>query len=214
MGNERKLVWGVGINDADYVTQRFETTSPDRYVNGQLKQKLVWRCPYYNTWKNMLKRCYSEKEKEIFPTYKGCTVSEEWKLFSNFRKWMVEQDWEGMHLDKDLLIRGNKVYSEETCVFVTEQVNAFINERGKARGECPIGVSWSKAAGKFQARCCNPFTKKGEYFGLFVCPWEAHSVWLSKKLGHAYALAAIQTNPRVAKALIDRYENYKVIKGE
>ena len=50
----RKLVFGVGINDADYAVTEYETTE----VNGVRKQKFVWGCPYYLTWKGMLRRCY------------------------------------------------------------------------------------------------------------------------------------------------------------
>lgn len=198
----RKLVYGVGINDADYVTQRFETIG---YVDGKQKQKLVWKCLYYRAWQSVLERCYSEKLQEKRPTYKGCSVSEEWLTFSNFKNWMEKQDWEGLHLDKDLLFEGNKIYSAETCVFVSPMVNTFTIDRGAARGEWLIGVYWHKASGKFMAQCCNPFTKKQEHLGLFMAELEAHQAWLKRKLELAHELAAIQTDQRVAKALIDRY---------
>ena len=200
----KKLVFGVGINDADYVTQRKETIE----VNGVRKQKLVWICPYYRVWHNMLKRCYSTKYQEKMPTYKGCSVSEEWLRFSNFRRWMEKQDWEGMQLDKDLLFEGNKVYSAETCVFVTSMVNSFTTDSGASRGEWSIGVYWHKPTGKFLSQCSNPFTKKGEHLGCFTCEIEAHQAWLKRKLELAALLAAEQTDERVAKALIERYINY------
>lgn len=208
MSKDRKLVYGVGINDADYVVKKFEQDYSARHISGRYKQRLVWMCPFYQKWVSMLERCYSEKYQEKYPTYKGCTVLEEWKLFSNFRKWVVGQDWEGMQLDKDVLFVGNKVYREETCVFVTRQVNMFLVDSGKTRGEWPIGVCWDKKSKKFLSNCSNPFTGKREHLGHFDCPQEAHKAWLSKKLEHAYALAAIQTNPLVAIALIERYENY------
>lgn len=144
MNKIKKLVCGVGINDADYVVQRKETIG---YVNGKHKQKLVWTCPYYRVWTNMLVRCYSTKKQEKYPTYKGCTVSDEWLTFSVFKSWMEKQDWDGKQLDKDLLFEGNKVYSAETCVFVTKEVNMFTTERCAARGEWPIGVNWHKGVG-------------------------------------------------------------------
>ena len=199
-----KLVCGVGINDADYVTRKIETIE----VDGKIKQKLVWYCPYHRVWKDMLKRCYSAKLQERQPTYKGCSVSEEWKTFSNFRAWMEKQDFEGMHLDKDLLLKGNKVYSDETCVFVTKAVNNFTTDRCSGRGEWLIGVYLHKASGKFMSRCRNPFTKRQEHLGLFTCEEEAHQAWLKRKLELAKELAAIQTDERVAKALVERYTNY------
>lgn len=202
----KKLVCGVGVNDADYVTQKFETVG---YVDGEQKQKRVWKCPYYQTWVDMLNRCYDTKLHERRPTYIGCSVSEEWKTFSNFKSWMEKQDWQGKQLDKDLLFKGNKVYSAEVCVFVSPMVNSFTIDSGASKGEWMIGVCWNKRANKFLAQCSNPFTKKLEYLGLFPCEQEAHNAWLKRKLEIAYELAAIQTDPRVAKALITRYTNYK-----
>lgn len=200
-----RLVYGVGINDVDYVVQKWETIG---YVNGVRKQKRVWICPYYRVWQNILQRCYSTKFQERNPTYVGCSVSEEWLTFSNFRAWMTGQDWEGMQLDKDLLFEGNKVYSKETCVFVTRAVNMFTIDRGNDRGEWMIGVCWHKQAGKFMSYCSNPFTNKREYLGLFTCEQEAHQAWLSRKLELAHLLVAEQTDERVAKALVERYTNY------
>ena len=202
----KKLVYGVGINDADYDVHKGETID---YINGKRKRKKVWRCPYYRAWSGMLERCYSAKWQERYPTYVGCTVSEDWLVFSKFKAWMEKQEWEGKDLDKDILIEGNKVYSAETCVFVTRMVNTFIIDRGAARGEWMIGTSWHKAAGKFQSMCKNPFTKKLEYLGYFDCEQAAHEAWRKRKLELAHELAAIQTDPRVAKALINRYSKYK-----
>ena len=211
MKKAKKLVFGVGINDADYVTQKFETIG---YVNGKRKQKLIWKCPYYSVWKDMLKRCYSTKFQERNPTYIGCTVIEEWLIFSVFKSWMEEQEWEGNQLDKDLLFGGNKVYSAETCVFVTNMVNSFTIERGASRGIYPIGVCWKKCKSKFVSKCCSPFTKKQEHLGYFNCPNEAHQAWLKRKLELAHLLVAEQTDERVAKALIERYTNYGGVNEE
>lgn len=201
-----KLVYGVGVNDADYNVQKFETTG---YVNGKQKRKLIWVCPFYRAWNNMLRRCYYIKTQGKQPTYIGCTVTREWLKFSNFRAWMDKQDWEGKQLDKDLLVEGNKIYSAETCAFVTKMVNTFAIDGAAARGEWLIGVNWDRGTSKFRSRCCNPFTKKSEHLGLFTCELEAHKAWLKRKLELAEELAAIQTDPRVAEALINRYSNYK-----
>ena len=204
--SNQRLVYDVGINDADYVVQRKETIG---YVNGKQKQKQIWVCPFYRAWTSMLQRCYSIKFQERHPTYIGCSVTDEWITFSSFKNWMMTQDWEGKQLDKDLLFEGNKVYSPETCVFVSGMVNLFTIDRGNDRGEFLIGVYWHNASGKFLTQCGNPFTKKNEYIGLFTCEQEAHEAWLKRKLELAHELASIQTDPRVAKALIDRYVNYK-----
>lgn len=201
----RKLVYGVGINDADYVVQKWEEAG---YVDGKRKKKLIWECPFYRAWKNMIMRCYSSKYQERCPTYRGCSVSEEWLTFTVFKNWMETQDWEDKQLDKDLLFEGNKIYSPESCVFVTRMVNNFTTDSGAVRGEWPIGVNWDKRDGKFMSRCSNPFTQKREHLGLFTCEQEAHKAWLKRKRELAKELAAIQTDPRVSKALVDRYTNY------
>lgn len=198
----RKLVCGVGRNDADYFVVKREEIG---YVDGKRKQKQVWFCAYYRTWADMINRCYSAKYQEKYPTYRGCSVSAEWHIFSNFKAWMEKQGWEGKHLDKDLLFEGNKVYGPETCVFVSPMVNTFVNDRGSARGKWPIGVYWHKGAGKFRAQCKNPFTKKNENLGYFTSEGEAHQAWQARKLELAKELAAIQEDPRVAEALISRY---------
>lgn len=198
----RKLMFGVGVNDADYVVEKKETIG---YVDGKRKQKLVWFCPFFRVWKSMLARCYSAKYQERYPTYKGCTVSKEWLTFSIFKRWMEKQDWEGKQIDKDLLTEGNKVYNADTCVFVSQTVNKFVNDNGATRGKWKIGVYWNTESGKFMSQCKNPFTKKPEYLGLFICEQQAHEAWLKRKLELAHELAVIQEDPRVAEALINRY---------
>lgn len=201
----KKLVCGVGLNDAGYAVTKHETI----VVDGKQKQRQVWRCDYYRVWKNMIERCYSVKFQELNPTYKGCSVAEDWLTFSNFKDWMRKQNWEGKQLDKDLLFEGNNLYSEDTCVFITQTVNSFVNDRGNDRGKWLIGADYHKPSEKFRALCSNPFTKKLEYLGLFTCEKEAHEAWLKRKLELAKELAAIQTDERVAKALITRYTDYK-----
>lgn len=203
--NNRKLTYGVGVNDADYAVQKFETIE----VNGARKQRRVWTCPYYQTWAGMLRRCYSAKFQERNPTYKGCTVSDNWLTFTNFKNWMEKQDFEGKQLDKDLIIKGNKLYNPDTCVFVSPLVNSFTIDRGASRGEWTIGVSWDKCKNKFKSLCSNPFTKKQEHLGYFDSEQDAHKAWLKRKLELAHELAAIQSDERVAKALVARYTNYK-----
>lgn len=201
----KRLVQGVGVNDADYKVSLY------RYVDGKQKQQCVWRCHFYRTWCHMLERGYSAALKAKYPTYEGAYSCDEWHLFSGFKGWMEQQPWEGNELDKDLLFPGNKVYSPETCVFVSGTVNKFITDSGSSRGQYMIGVSWCNLTSKFKVQCCNPFTKSGEYLGLFDTEIEGHEVWLRRKLQLAHELASIQTDTRVADALIHRYENYNTL---
>lgn len=113
------LVYGVGVNDADYPVK------PVIHF-GSKKRKI---CPYYQKWKSMLERCYSEKYQAVQPTYKGCKVCDEWLVFSNFKAWVISNniaDISGYELDKDLLKAGNKKYSKENCILVPMIVNRFL----------------------------------------------------------------------------------------
>ena len=88
----------------------------------------------YNVWTGVLERCYSLYQADKFPTYKGCSISKGWECFQNFAKWF-EENWKphmkGWHLDKDILIKGNKIYSPETCCFVPSEINGVITHRVK-----------------------------------------------------------------------------------
>lgn len=136
----RKLVYGVGINDADYMTNMITTEG---------KQIT---CPYYQKWIDILQRTHSEKYFIRYPTYRGCSVCDEWLLFSRFRSWMESQDWEGKCLDKDVIKPGNKIYSPDNCVFVSQHVNLILTTRKRFRGSLPIGVHINKD--KFGSALC------------------------------------------------------------
>lgn len=196
-----KLALGVGINDAKYQTQV--------YAGAKGQQRRVWVCPFYRVWMDMLFRCYSEKFKDRHATYIGCAAAPEWYSFSVFREWMAAQDWEGKQLDKDILSQGNKLYSPGSCVFVSAKLNTFMTDSGAARGEWPLGVHWNKVAGKFQARCRNPFTGERQHLGHFGDPLSAHEAWRKRKHQHACAYADQQTDPRIAQALRTRYMQKK-----
>lgn len=197
-----ELLYGVGINDVDYVTQIREGMG---YVDGKRKRKLVWICPFYKLWINMLRRCYDEKELMRQPTYRGCSVTQEWHSLSRFKKWVETQDYVGKCLDKDILSVGNKVYSPTTCAFISQPTNSFVTVNFSTQGDFPVGVSYHKLTNKFQASCNNPITKKQNYLGLYVTPEEAHEVWRKHKHELAQLVAETETDPRVVAALQKRY---------
>ncbi len=108
------LIYGVGINDADY---------PVNVTTGEGKKRQIqWRCPYYQKWVNMLDRCYGKTHR---PSYRDTEVCKDWHRFSNFLNWMQSQDWLGKELDKDLCVTGN-LYSPDTCVFLDKKVNMLL----------------------------------------------------------------------------------------
>lgn len=161
-------------------------------------------CPFYRVWADMLVRCHSENYQSSHPTYIGCTVAAEWHRFSTFKSWMEQQDWEGNQLDKDLLVEGNKMYSPDTCVFVSKQVNIFLTENKTSVAGYPTGVHYHKQAGRFKAQC-RCLSKGQKSLGLFDTPEEAHEAYKVYKRRIAIELAALQTNERIAQAILKRY---------
>lgn len=121
----------------------------------------------YLKWHDMLVRCYNEKFHERQPQYKGCTVCEEWLNYSNFKVWYDQHKIHGMELDldKDILFKGNKVYSPETCCFVPHAINTLFLSKKEARGKYPIGVSYEKEKNKFRA--CMGFMGEQIKLGTF-----------------------------------------------
>jgi hypothetical protein len=137
----------------------------------------------YSLWKDMLLRSTTGHQ-EKFPCYTGCTISENFKNYSYFYDWCQEQtgsktiDENGRYwqLDKDLLYKGNKLYSEDTCIFLPQRINGLLIKQQGARGEYPVGVYLSTNIGKFIARC---HTGKGarKNLGRFDTPYEAFSAY-------------------------------------
>ena len=132
----------------------------------------------YVLWAGMLRRCYSEGFKKQHLTYKDCEVSDKFKSYEYFYEWCHKQvgfnkEW---HLDKDLLIKGNKVYSESTCVFIPQEINKVLVKRGALRGEHLIGVSWNKKANAFVARVSKN-KGKSEHLGYFNTEIEAFDAY-------------------------------------
>jgi hypothetical protein len=184
-----KLVYGFGR----YKKGKFKTTENGKHTKA------------YNAWKAMLKRCYDPKYQAKYPTYAGCSVSDEWLEFQAFARWYEDSypsDGESYQLDKDLKALGNKIYSPSTCLFVSSAVNKFTTDHGAARGEFLIGVNWNKSNEKFLARCCNPLTEKYEYLGSFTDELQAHLAWRKRKSELAYELAMKQANPEIRDSLL------------
>ena len=155
-------VHGVGVSGTKY---------PIR-VNGILTKE-------YNLWCGMLERCYSDIYKKKYPTYESCEVSDKFKSYEYFYEWCQNQTGfssEGWQLDKDLLIKGNKVYSENTCVFIPQEINKVLIKCTASRGEHLIGVHWCKKGSAFKAQI-RKNKGKSEYLGSFNTEIEAFKAY-------------------------------------
>ena len=134
-------------------------------------------------WRNMLMRCYDLKYQKKQPTYKGCTVCEEWWNFQVFAEWYYSHYYEfgnneRMTLDKDILHKGNKIYSPDNCVFVPSSINSLFTKRNNERGEYPIGVY--KKGNKFVAHLSKG-NGKLIHLGMFNNPEEAFLAYKEHK---------------------------------
>lgn len=155
-----KLIHGKGINDLPRGTC-------------SVNRKML---PFYETWTHMLARCYKPSR----PTYQDCTVCDEWLTLSVFKEWYDANYIEGYELDKDLLVKGNKVYSPQTCCFIPQELNTLLLDSAANRGKYPIGVS--KSGNKFKAR----LRKYNEpvHIGTFTCVEDASNAYQEAKKAH------------------------------
>ena len=167
---EVRVIQGFGINDADYAVQPYL---------GNGKQGL---CPFYDKYRSMVTRVYSQASWKKRPHYKGVTICDEWRYFSKFKTWMEGRNWEGMQLDKDILVQGCTEYSPTTCIFVPKYINSLLTDSRSTCGEWPIGVSKRKQQAARGGDHPKPFLAHvggvgGRYNGIYATPEEAHKVW-------------------------------------
>lgn len=206
-GSEMIIVGYEEYADIDVYFPEYNWTAKNRTYGTFKKGKI--RCPYertvygvgyigegkykckengkptrvYYTWQNMMQRCYDEKLHEKHPTYIGCKICEEWHNFQNFARWYKESYYaikgERMELDKDILCKGNKIYSSETCIFVPQTINSLFIKSDKSRGESVIGASPKND--KYVVRChiINPKTGKSkqEHLGVYETQEKAFEVY-------------------------------------
>lgn len=161
---------------------------------------------FYTLWGSMFSRCYNGEN----PTYKDVTVCEEWHNFQNFAKWAGEnwKSWmdSSWQLDKDILVKGNKIYSPETCCFVPKQLNCLYLINTKKKSNLPLGV-WLRKDGKFIAEISK--NRKRERLGSFSTSEEAFQSYKTAKEEYIKEIAnkwKDQIDPRVYEAMY----NYKV----
>lgn len=165
------LVYGIGFND---------NSIKARANNSRMTSE-------YRVWTDMLRRCTSEILAKR-PTYLGCEVSENFKTFTFFHKWCNEQigfnskddDGRNWHLDKDLLLPNNKVYSEDTCVFIPNKLNGILISGKSQRGDLPRGVCWYAQSSCYRAQA-NDINSKKKHIGYYKTSNEAFMAYKAYK---------------------------------
>jgi len=195
MNKSSKLVGGIGTKGCTYPTT----------FNGKMLKE-------YDIWGSMLLRC-TEKCWANYPSYVNTFCSENFKSYTFFYEWCQEQkgfgnkDEKGKYwqLDKDLLVKGNKLYSEDTCVFVPQEINILLIKCDSVRGDSPVGVHWHKKDKKFHSRCSDGFGKQ-KHLGCFSTAKEAFLAYKNFKEAYIKQVAEQYKDvidPRAYKALLE-----------
>ena len=153
----------------------------------------------YSIWNGVRQRCYNENIRHLTPSYQEAEMSENFKRYSYFKEWYHKQigsDQEGWHLDKDILSKDNKVYSEDTCCFVPPEINCA--------GQFPQGVIYNSTKTRYRARIQR--SNKWESLGTYNTPEEAFYAYKPVKEAYIKSLAEKwkdQIDPRVYEALMN-----------
>jgi hypothetical protein len=190
-GGIRKKVQGLGINDAPYATSI------------KVGNK-IYSCPYYIRWVGMLTRCYSKRWLKAHPTYIGCSVCTEWLSFMSFKNWMMTQEWKNKQLDKDLLVYGNKIYSPETCLLVSPQVNSlFIAPKNS--NKLPVGIYLRK--GKYEVGISLGKSKR-TWAGSYPTLNEAIDAYLKAKAVATENALKMEKDTKVKTAVREYFKHF------
>ena len=176
LNNKKKLSYNIGYNLGNKYGTNFKV---------------------YDVWHEMLRRCYCEKNLIRRPTYIGCTVDERWHNFQVFAEWYEENYIDGFQLDKDILVKGNKIYGPETCCFVPLEINNLFCKTNSKRGVLPIGVGIKGKKFKVTvkrfgiAKACGVYLTPIEAFNIYKIEKEKYikevaNIWKDKITTETY----------------------------
>lgn len=155
--------------------------------DGIMKPRI--KCKSFSQWSGMIKRATGSRFKEMKHTYNDCTVSENFKSFEYFHDWCFGQVGYGLdkfELDKDILIKGNKHYSEDTCCLVPKQINMLFVFASDKKSNLPLGVSYNKSNG-YYVSCVS--TCDGKIVKYSKTPEEAFLKYKEDKENHIKSMA-------------------------
>ena len=163
--------------------------------------------PIYIKWYNMLTRCYDSSHKN-YSQYKDCEVCEEWHNFQSFAQWYENNYYEipneKMELDKDILIKGNKIYSPETCNFVPHTINILFTNRKEKRGEFPIGIVDCSSTNKTKPyKVC--ISKRGKKINLGYSASQIKAMFSASAVNETeiFKISIRCSNPEHAQRIVD-----------
>ena len=173
----------------------------------------------YASWSSMITRCYTQtiiKGENHYRRYENAEVCKEWLLFENFYEWLHSQEnfdkWillDKGAIDKDILIKGNKIYSPETCCLVPNYVNALFLKSDRIRGKYPIGVTYKTRDKVFEVQC--RLNGKEAYLGRCNTPEQGFLLYKKVKESYIKQVAQEEYNKgNITKRCYDAMMNYQV----
>ena len=187
----------------------YDREAPTLYGKGYTDISCSYDQRLHGIWGGMFSRCYNTKYHEGYVSYKDCEVVGDFLYLSKFIGWCKSQigyDQKGYQLDKDILVKGNKVYSPETCCFVPKDLNTLFTHRRKDKGLYPVGVSYKPKINKYIAQISR--FKEVIHLGSYCTPEEAFLAYKQAKEAYIKEVAELykdQIDSRVYEALM-KYE--------
>lgn len=176
----------------------------------------------YDTWIGMIRRCYDEKIKKKTPAYQDVICCKEWLLYENFYEWLHEQEnfekWYNGNrwaVDKDIILKGNKIYCPEFCCLTPHDVNTLFCKRDSDRGDYPLGVSFNKNTNKYIAKLSMKYDtgkRHSKHIGVYNMAEEAFYLgYKPTKEKYIKQVAKIEfENGNITKKCYEAMMNYQV----
>lgn len=204
----------MGIVRRISTIEDFKNESGDWVISFNVRANTRVRTKAGALWEGINFRCkYGGRYQEKHPSYFGCT--NDFASFNSFVDFChsqygyLKKDDRGRtwHIDKDLLVFGNKSYSESTCIFAPHKANNVFTFR-KDGGLYPLGVTRCATTGKFKANI--HAGGRSRAIGRFEDPMEAHHAWQKAKLELATDMAVrdpcVSSYPKLSDAILRRCE--------
>jgi hypothetical protein len=161
----------------------------------------------YKAWDGIKTRSNCPSVWANRPNYKGCSVDDRWKDFQTFANDYINMVGYGLpnrQLDKDILVKGNKVYGPDTCVLVPRDINILFTNAKNIRGPYPVGIYYDQVLNRYCAR----MRKHGKrvHIGRYKTMQEAFEAYKNAKEAHIKVMADLykhELDPRVYDALMN-----------
>lgn len=168
------------------------------------------RPPYYIRWAGMISRCCAEGGRKVNPSYNDAFINEKWHNLQNYAEWYLNHPYrnDSWEIDKDILVKDNKEYSEGCCIFVPKYINTMFTKSNSMRDDLPIGVVRTPRSQYYTMICSDSIDGKVTVSG-FKTPEEAFYAYKEQKervIKKTAKLFKSQLEPRAYDALL----NYKV----